>query len=55
MPILIFNMLAVVPEHPVQERNSNRLPLRESFKYVWANEPYRKLVIIFLFSTTVRQ
>ena len=51
MPILIFNMLAVVPEHPVKESDSNRLPLRESFKYVWANEPYRKLVIIFLFST----
>ena len=51
MPILIFNMLAVVPEHPVKEKNESRLSIRESFKYVWSNEPYRKLVIIFLFST----
>lgn len=51
MPILIFNALAVVPEHPVKETTSKRLPLRESFRYVWRNEPYRKLVIIFLFST----
>jgi len=48
---LVFNQLKVVPEYPVKETNSERLPLRESFKYVWANEPYRKLVIIFLFST----
>ncbi len=51
MPILVLNMLAVVPEHPVQESSERRMPLRESFRYVWANEPYRKLVIIFLFST----
>ncbi len=51
MPILVLNMLAVVPEYPVQENTNRRLPLRESFRYVWANEPYRKLVIIFLFST----
>jgi Na+/melibiose symporter-like transporter len=51
MPILVRNMLAVVPEYPVQENTNRRLPLRESFRYVWANEPYRKLVIIFLFST----
>ena len=51
MPFLVFNQLKVVPEYPVKETNSERLPLRESFKYVWANEPYRKLVIIFLFST----
>lgn len=51
MPILVLNMLAVVPEHPVEEKTQRRLPIRESFRYVWANEPYRKLVIIFLFST----
>ena len=51
MPFLVFNQLKVVPEYPVKETNTERLPLRESFKYVWANEPYRKLVIIFLFST----
>ena len=51
MPILIFNLLYSVPEHPVQEQNTSRLSLRDSFRYVWANEPYRILVIIFLFST----
>ena len=51
MPILIFNMLYAVPEHPVKEQNTSRLSLRDSFRYVWANEPYRILVIIFLFST----
>ena len=51
MPIVVLNMLAVVPEHPVKESSTSRLSLRESFKFVWANEPYRKLVFIFLFST----
>ena len=51
MPLLILNMLIVVPEYPVQETTSRRIPLKESFRYVWLNEPYRKLVIIFLFST----
>ena len=51
MPMLIFNMLYAVPEHPVKEQNTSRLSLRDSFRYVWANEPYRILVIIFLFST----
>lgn len=51
MPLLVFNLLWAVPEYRLQETNKERLPLRESFRYVWANEPYRKLVIIFLFST----
>ena len=51
MPLLVFNMLYAVPEHPVKESNTQRLSLRESFRYVWANEPFRVLVIIFLFST----
>ena len=51
MPLLVMNLMFSVPEPPVQESSQRRLPLRESFKYVWANEPYRKLVIIFLFST----
>ena len=51
MPVLIFNLLYSVPEHPVKEQNTSRLSLRDSFRYVWANEPYRILVIIFLFST----
>ncbi len=51
MPILVLNLLKVVPEYPVVERNTRRLPIKESFRYVWQNEPYRKLVFIFLFST----
>jgi len=51
MPILVLNAVRVVPEFPVVETNQKRLPLRESFRYVWANEPYRRLVIIFLFAT----
>ena len=50
MPLLIFNLLYAVPEHRVKEYNTQRLSL-QSFRYVWANEPYRVLVIIFLFST----
>ena len=53
MPVLVFNLLHSVPEHPVKEQNTSRLSLRDSFRYVWANEPYRVLVIIFLFSTIV--
>ena len=51
MPLLVLNALIKVPEHPVEETRAERLPLRESFRYVWHNEPYRRLVIIFLFST----
>lgn len=51
MPVLIANCLISTPEHPVVETRKTRMPLRESFGYVWQNEPYRKLVIIFLFST----
>ena len=51
MPVLIANCLISTPEHPPVETRKTRLPLRESFGYVWQNEPYRRLVIIFLFST----
>ena len=51
MPILILNLLFSVPERPQVEVRQEKLPLRESFRYVWQNEPYRRLVIIFLFST----
>ncbi|NBC23808.1 MAG: MFS transporter [Gammaproteobacteria bacterium] len=51
MPVLIANCLISTPEHPPVEVRKTRLPLKESFTYVWQNEPYRRLVIIFLFST----
>ncbi|MCY3639534.1 MAG: MFS transporter, partial [Gammaproteobacteria bacterium] len=33
------------------EHRQERLPIRESFRHAWANEPYRRLLIIFFFST----
>ncbi len=51
MPLLVINLLITVPEFKQIETRRERLPLRDSFRYVWRNEPYRKLVIIFLFST----
>ena len=51
MPVLVINASAFVPEFAVKESRENRLPLRESFRYVWKNNPYRRLVIAFLFST----
>ncbi|NOX52546.1 MAG: MFS transporter, partial [Gammaproteobacteria bacterium] len=50
-PIVVINSLLQVPEHEVVETQTRKLSLRESFRYVWSNEPYRRLVIIFLFST----
>ena len=49
MPIMIVNTVISVPEFEVQETKA-RLKLRDSFKYVWQNDPYRRLVIAFLFS-----
>lgn len=51
MPVLVVNACASVPEFAMREASQARLPLRESFRYVWRNEPYRRLVIAFLFST----
>ena len=51
MPIVVANAMISVPEFTQPEQNQRRLPLRESFRYVWKNEPYRRLVIVFLFST----
>src|SRR5690606_7972362 len=44
MPVLIANCLITVPEHPVEEARTERMPVRESFRYVWRNEPYRRLI-----------
>lgn len=51
MPIMVLNTAFSVPEFAVKETSAEKLPLRESFKYVWKNEPYRRLVLAFLFST----
>ena len=51
MPVLVANTLFSVPEPKLVEHRQTRLPIRESFRHAWANEPYRRLLIIFLFST----
>ena len=51
MPIFVTNLMFNVPERRLAETNPHKLSLRDSFRYVWANEPYRRLVVIFLFST----
>jgi GPH family glycoside/pentoside/hexuronide:cation symporter len=51
MPIMVLNTVYSVPEFRVKETSAEKLPLKESFKYVWKNEPYRRLVLAFLFST----
>ncbi|MEM6709400.1 MAG: MFS transporter [Pseudomonadota bacterium] len=51
MPLFGANALWRVPEPPLREDAVQRQSLRESFRTVWANEPYRRLIIIFLFST----
>ena len=51
MPLFIINLLFTVKEPPIEETNVQKMTIRESFRYVWANEPYRRLVIIFLFAT----
>ncbi|MCY4343238.1 MAG: MFS transporter [Gammaproteobacteria bacterium] len=51
MPALVANTLFNVPEPKLAEHRQERLPIGESFRHAWANEPYRRLLIIFLFST----
>jgi len=51
MPLFVLNLLFAVKEPPPRETNVEKLSIRESFRYVWANGPYRRLVIIFLFAT----
>ena len=51
MPLFVLNLLFAVKEPPPRETNVEKLSIRESFRYVWANKPYRRLVFIFLFAT----
>ena len=51
MPILVANALISVPEWPVVERKSERVPLLQGLKVVMKNRPYVLLVIIFAFSS----
>jgi len=51
MPLFVLNLLFAVKEPPPKETNVEKMKIRESFRYVWANKPYRRLVFIFLFAT----
>ncbi len=51
MPLVVLNAVIVVPEWPVVERSQERMPLRQGLKYVAANGPYKRLIIIFAFSS----
>ncbi len=50
-PFFVINSVFSVPEYEVSETRKARIPLKESMRVAWHNEPYRKLIIIFLFST----
>ena len=50
MPVLVLNAVGSVPEFTFREAGPQKIPLMESFRYVWRNHPYRRLIIAFLFS-----
>ncbi len=50
MPILTFTALGVVPEWPVRERVTKRMPLVASIKMVLQNRIYVRYIFIFTFS-----
>lgn len=47
MPVLVLNMLIVVPEYPLKERVQTRIPLVESVMLVLRNKVYLRFIIIF--------
>ncbi len=51
MPLVVLNAVIVVPEWPIVERMQARIPLRQGLKYVMANKPNVRLIIIFAFSS----
>lgn len=51
MPVLVTNALINVPEYPVMERTTERIPLIAGLKVVLKNRPYIFLIIIFAFSS----
>jgi len=51
MPLLVLNAVAFVPELPVIEHRTARLPVKETIRYVMRNRPFVRLIIIFGFST----
>ncbi len=51
MPILVVNALVSVPEWPVVEQKTERVPLIEGLKVGIHNRPYVLLIIIFAFSS----
>ena len=51
MPVVVANALISVPEWPVVERSTEKVPLIDGLKVVMSNRPYVLLVIIFAFSS----
>ncbi len=51
MPVLVTNALINVPEYPVIEQSTHRIPLIQGLKVVLKNQPYIFLVVIFAFSS----
>lgn len=51
MPVLVTNALINVPEIPVVQRTTKRIPLIAGLKVVIKNRPYIFLIIIFAFSS----
>ena len=49
MPLLTLPALLFVREAPPRSAPVARMPMRRGLKIVWANGPYRRLVISFLF------
>jgi glycoside/pentoside/hexuronide:cation symporter, GPH family len=49
MPLLVLNAAWFVPEFPVVETRREKLPLKETMRYVFKNRPYMMLIIVFSF------
>jgi Na+/melibiose symporter-like transporter len=49
MPLLVLNAAWFVPEFPIVETRAQKLPLRETMRYVFRNRPYLRLIIVFAF------
>ncbi|HJN51723.1 MAG: MFS transporter [Pseudomonadales bacterium] len=47
MPILVLNLLIVVPEFPVRERVQERIPLIQGLALVLQNKVYLRYILIF--------
>jgi len=49
MPMLVLNAIWVVPEFPIIETRAEKLPLKDTMRYVFKNRPYMRLIVVFSF------